>query len=260
MTSALLIALRESFETALILCVMLSCMEHRKTEGYDRWIWAGLLAGAAVSVLLSVGMSTALASMPAHWRSTTEAVVMIAAAVLIGWMTVWMASQSRSLKREIEREVSDHLAAGYAFGLFLMSFISTVREGTEMVILIHAVILSGVQVIHALSGALAGISGAAILGFLLFRGLRHIPLRAFFATTGVILLLLGTGLTMRGIGMLGAVEHTHSEAHEESLLDEVLETFIGTDELPTPLQAGGGLLYIGIIGTAWARASRRRAI
>ena len=260
MTAALIISLRESFETALIVCVMLAFLRRTETARYDRFIWAGLAAGAAFSLALSVALNLSIRTMPLEWRSITEGVVMIAAAILVGWMTVWMAGKSRSMKMEVEQEMSAHIQTGRALGIFLMSFLSTAREGAEMVIMVQAAMLSGVKLLHAISGVATGITGAAILGWVFFRGMRRISLRHFFAATGIVLLLLGTGLSVRGIGLLAGTP-VAAEAHveEEGLGEEIMEVLLGTSEMPSPLQMAGALLYLSLIGRAWYRASRRNA-
>ncbi len=261
MTAALIISLRESFETALIVCVMLAFLKRTETARYDRWVWAGLGAGAAFSLALSVVLNLSIRTMPEAWRSTTEGIVMIVAAVLVGWMTVWMASRSRGMKQEVEREMSVHMQAGRALGIFLMSFLSTAREGTEMVIMVQAAMLSGVKMLHAISGVITGISGAALLAWVFFKGMRRISLRHFFAVTGIVLLMLGTGLSVRGIGLIAGTPETVAETHveEEEFGEEVLEVLFGTSEIPSPLQMAGGLLYLSLIARAWYRASRRHA-
>ncbi len=42
MTTALIISLRESFETALIVCVILAFLKRTEAGSYYRWVWAGL--------------------------------------------------------------------------------------------------------------------------------------------------------------------------------------------------------------------------
>lgn len=258
MTAALIISLRESFETALIVCVMLAFLKRTESASYGRWVWAGLLAGAVFTLSLSAILSVSIRTMPEAWRLTVEGIVMIVAAVLVGWMTVWMAARSRTMRSDVEREMSSHMRAGRAVGIFLMSFLSTAREGTEMVIMVQAAILSGVKLLHAISGVVAGISGAALLAWIFFKGMRRISLRHFFAATGLILLLLGTGLSVRGIGLLDGKQAIVKKESEENFGDELLNTFFGANGEPTPLQAAGGVLYACVIGGAWYRASRKR--
>ena len=260
MTASLVIALRESLETVLILSVMLTFLQRIHADRSKRWVWAGLCAGITASALFGVLLQTSLAGMPATWRSIAEGIVMILASVFVGWMTIWMTGKSRGMRTDIEQELSGHVIQGKAAGIFLMSFLSTFREGSELVIMVQAAILSGVKVLHALSGVLTGIAGATLLGWCLFQGMRKISLRHFFAVTGIVLLFVGTGLSMRGARLLSTERGVHEASSEgENWMGELLEVSLGSSEMPTPFQAASGILYLSIVGGAWYRAGRKSA-
>jgi len=258
MTAALIISLRESFETALIVCVMLGFLQRTHNRSYGRWVWAGLAAGCICSIIFSILLHSFLYNVAEEGRMAMEAGIMILAAALVGWMTMWMAQKSKTFKSDVERSMSTHIQSKRVVGIFFMSFLSTVREGTEMVIMIHASILAGTKVLHAISGILAGIVGASLLGWMFFKGIRKISLSYFFVTTGIILLLLGTGLTVRGTGLMTQHESI-AEHHEEGLLEEIFEVLLGTNTVPTPLQAGAGLLYASLVGGLWIQTIRKKA-
>ena len=56
MGAAFLITLREGFEAALIVAIVLAAVHRGGRRGLDRWIWAGV--GAALALSIAVGAAS----------------------------------------------------------------------------------------------------------------------------------------------------------------------------------------------------------
>ena len=196
MLSALLVALREGVEAALVVGIVLVYLNRSGRRALKVYAWAGVLLACAASV--------AAALLLQHWAISEdgfEGLLMLLAAVLVVTMIVWMNRVARTLRKDIERRVEAYAqqstrAAGWGVGAFV--FFMVVREGAELVLILRAVELSsaGVQV---WIGTLLGIAIAVGVGFFFFQGTLRIPLHRFFTATSVILMVVAFQLALTGV-------------------------------------------------------------
>jgi len=127
--SALVLSLREGIEMALVVGIVVAYLGQIGAKGARKWVWAGVVAAAGVS-LLALGILNAL---NAEFEGTTEQIfegtTMLLATFFLTWMVFWMLRNARYLKSELQRGVVDVLArGGVACGLFLLVFFAVVRE------------------------------------------------------------------------------------------------------------------------------------
>lgn len=196
MLSALLVALREGVEAALVVGIVLVYLNRTGRRALKNYVWGG--------VLLAVGASFAAAVLLQRWHVSEdgfEGLLMLAAAALVVTMIVWMNRVARHLKKEIEQRVETYAqqstrAAGWGIGFFV--FLMVVREGAELVLILRAVELSsaGVQV---WIGTGLGIAIAIAVGLFFFQGTLRIPLHRFFAATSAILMVVAFQLCLTGV-------------------------------------------------------------
>ena len=95
------------------------------------------------------------------------------------------------------------MAVGGA-ALFSLAFLAVVREGLETALFLFAA-ADKAQPLQALTGAVAGLMLAALLGVAVYRGSRRLPLRTFFGVTNLVLVGFGVYLVWVGVGELGEV-------------------------------------------------------
>jgi high-affinity iron transporter len=196
MLSALLVALREGVEAALVVGIVLVYLNRTGRAALAKYAWAGVALAVAASVAAAVALQ--------HWRVSEdgfEGVLMLVASALVITMVVWMNRVARHLKREIEDRVEAYAqkstaAAGWGVGAFV--FMTVVREGAELVLILRAVELSteGVQV---WIGTALGIAIAVAVGLFFFQGTLRIPLHRFFSATSVILMVVAFQLALTGV-------------------------------------------------------------
>jgi high-affinity iron transporter len=140
MFSALIIALREGVEAALVVGIVLVYLNRTGRSALARFAWSGLGLALAASV--------AGAMLLEHWKISQEGfegLLMLLAAFFVATMIYWMNRVARSLKREIERRVESYaqqglLAAGLGIAAFV--FLMVLREGVELVLILRAVEVS----------------------------------------------------------------------------------------------------------------------
>ncbi|MBE9125388.1 MULTISPECIES: FTR1 family iron permease [unclassified Coleofasciculus] len=196
------ITLREGVEAALVVGIVLACLQKAKAEQLNPWVYSGVVAGIVVSVLVGIlftwGIQALSATYPEYApviEPLLEAVFGVIAIALLSWMLIWMTQQAKSLKAEIEGNLQLAIAQGTkaGWGVFGLIFIAVLREGFETVVFIVAKFQQGL--VPAL-GAVAGIIGAVVVGFLLFKWGVKINIRQFFQVMGVLLLLIVAGLVV----------------------------------------------------------------
>src|ERR1700732_4056814 len=196
MLSALLVALREGVEAALVVGIVLVYLNRTGRRSLVSYAWSG--------VALAVVASFPAAAAPQRWRVSEdgfEGLLMLVAAVLVVTMIVWMNHVARHLKKEIEKRVEAYAqqsTAAAGWGILLFVFLMVVREGAELVLVLRAVELSsaGVQV---WIGTTIGIAIAIAVGFFFFQGTLRIPLHRFFKATSTILMVVAFQLALTGL-------------------------------------------------------------
>lgn len=192
---ALVIALREGVEMAIITGIVLAYLTQIGARRAHRWVWLG--AGAAAVV--SLGFLAVLNALDAEFTGATEqifeGVTMFLAAGFLTWMIFWMLRQSRHLKGELQRGIQEALArGGAAWGIFALVFFAVVREGVETALLLFAAPGEG-----KLLGTVIGLGIALGIGVLIYAFGRRINLATFFRVTGILLVLFAAGLVTHGV-------------------------------------------------------------
>ena len=197
-----IVTLREGFEAALVVGIVMACLAKAQQQKLYPWVYGGIGAGIVGSVAVGIILATTVNSL-----TTTDSVYApliqqvlaasfgIIAIAMLSWMVLWMNAQAKSLKGEIESSINKALkgdSAGKA--VFLLVAIAVLREGFETVLFI----LAKFQQAWTLPtvGAVAGLSLAAILGWLLFAVGVKLDLRLFFQVMTVLLLLIVGGLVL----------------------------------------------------------------
>lgn len=233
MTAAALISLRETAEASIVVCIILALLTRINRNDFKPAVWSGVLCGIAVSILCSLVLSRFSQHLPIDSRSLYEGGILVAASLLVLWTMLWMSNAGKGMKNHIEKKAEAHVLDNKWFGVFLLSFTATLREGMEMAFLIHATLLGNAQPLHTLAGIGLGATGAILLAVLVMQGIRFVPLRLFFTTSTLLLLILGTHLMMEGIE---ALQHFSSHLASLTLLVPVI-----------------GILYILTAGLLWRR-------
>ena len=210
MLSALLVALREGVEAALVVGIVLVYLNRTGRRALTAAVWTGVGLAAAASIAVAVLLDRLQVS-----EDGFEGVLMLVAAALVVTMIVWMNRVARRLKKEIEERVeayAQRTSRGAAWGVGLFVFLMVLREGAELVLILRAVEFSsaGVQV---WIGTALGIAIAIAVGFFFFQGTLRIPLHRFFAATSAILMVVAFQLTLTGLHEMSEAEWIwHSKA------------------------------------------------
>jgi high-affinity iron transporter len=199
---AFLIYLREGLEAALLIGALLAGLRRLGRPDAVRYVHLGwvlaLPAGVLTWWLLERILSASAAS-----RELMEAALALVAAVVLFSVSFWMISRAEShhwmayLRGGLETSLSRRnlvLVAGLAF-------LAAYREAAETVLFTQALMLEsgGSAAGQVWAGAAAGLTAVAGAAFLMSRTVVRLPLRPFFAVSGV--LLCGLAISFAGSGI-----------------------------------------------------------
>jgi len=219
MLSALLLALREGVEAALVVGIVLVYLNRTGRRALASYVWGGVALAAVASFAAALLLD--------RWQVSEdgfEGLLMLVASALVVSMIIWMNRVARHLKKRIEERVEAYAqkstrAGGWAIGTFV--FLMVVREGAELVLVLRAVELSseGVQV---WIGTAIGIAIAAAVGIFFFQGTLRIPLQRFFKATSVILMVVAFQLALTGVHELSEAMWIPSSKLEMSTIGPIV--------------------------------------
>lgn len=267
MFAASLITLRETLEASLVVGVMLAFLTFTQNMRHKKFVWLGVAAGVVFSLIVAWGLHALSMEFEGAGEEIYEGVMMLVAAGLLTWMIFWMINQGRHMKKQIESEVAVHIENNHWLGIFILSFVSTAREGIETAIFLQAAIFNA-QAGATLVGALLGIVVAVTLAFVMFKGFAAVPLRTFFSITSILLLLFGAGLVAHGIhefeeaGLLPPlIEHVwdmNGVLHEDGAIGGLMKGLFGYNGNPSLLEVLGYLGYVGGVSFGWKKMNRKK--
>ncbi len=199
------VTLREGVEASLVVGIVLAYLTKAGQRRLNPWVYGGVGAGLAASVLVGVALSGLLLRLDASEqryapviKQLLEGGFSLVAIALLSWMLIWMTQQAKALKADIEGAIAQALQQSQRaeWGVFGLVMIAVLREGFETVIFIAAKFQQGVM---PTVGAIAGLLGAAAIGFCIFKLGVKINLRLFFMGMGVLLLLIVSGLVITAL-------------------------------------------------------------
>ena len=103
MLSALLVALREGVEAALVVGIVLVYLNRTGRRALVGYVWSGVALAAAASVAIAILLQRFGGS-----EDGFEGLLMLVAAALVVTMIVWMNRVARTLRKEIEQRVETY--------------------------------------------------------------------------------------------------------------------------------------------------------
>jgi high-affinity iron transporter len=269
MLTALLIMLREGFEAALVVAIVYAYVLRIGRRDLTGAMWRGVLAAAALSAAMGVGIHLTVESLEGQARLLAFAAVSLLAVCVLTWMIFWMRRQSYRIKGDLQRNVDDALGGGGNVRLAIAAvvFLAVAREGLEAALFLIAA-ATAERGADVLVGGLVGLAVAAALGWLVVLGGRRLPMRQFFTVTGLVLLLFAAGLVSRTVlylqsaGELGTAWNNVYDLTGYPWLTVSTETgrflgaMLGWDPRPSIEQVGAYLAFLGTVGWLFLRPPR----
>jgi len=197
MLEAMVVTLREGVEAALVVGIVLAYLSKTERAHLSRYVYRGLWAAVLVSILGAVVVQQ-FGLDPEN--EVLEGSLMLVAAGLVGSLLVWMWRAGKTLRQRMETRLGAVASGRSGQGLFLFTFFMVLREGIETVLFLFALSATiGANPMYNVVGGGVGLLLAFLFGFSLIRGSVRINLRSFFATTGLVLVLLVFKLIANGL-------------------------------------------------------------
>jgi high-affinity iron transporter len=266
MLATLIIFLREGVEASMIVAILLAYLNRigRRDRFGDVFIGVGaaLLLATAGGV---IAYETIRSYSGSRAQAIFETVTYLLAATVLTYMTFWMRNHARSLSAELRARTEAALDGRARLGLGLLAFQAVGREGLETVVFTLAIVFS-TSTAGALSGAALGLAGGLAIAFVIYRLGHRLNLARFFTVIGVLLMVFAAGLlanaveNMQQLGWLTVLDspmwHTTSVLSEGSAFGDVMHSFFGYSDSPTPLQL---LVYVIYLATVIVFFLGRRA-
>lgn len=200
MGESLLITLREGFEAALVVAIVLAAVRRSSRPELARWVWAGTAAAIGASVVVGLLIHVTVEDLTGVPRLRTFAGICIASTGLLTWMVFWMRQHAGGLKGELEHKVSSALTES-APALALVAFLAVAREGLETALFL----ISGTTNASngdVLVGGVIGLVLAVALGTAVYHGSKFVSIRRFFQLTTVLIVLVAAGMLSRAVMFL----------------------------------------------------------
>jgi high-affinity iron transporter len=273
--ATLVIFLREGVEASMIVAILLAYLNRIGRREHFRDVFLGV--GAAL-LLATTGGVVAYLTIRAYDGSRVqtifETVTYLLAAAVLTYMTFWMRNHARSLSKDLRSRAEAALDGKARWGLALLAFQAVGREGLETVVFTLAIVFS-TSTASALSGAIIGLAGSLGIAFVIYRLGHKLNLAKFFTVIGVLLMVFAAGLladtiqNLQELGWLRVLDlpmwHSGRLLSEDSAFGDVLHSFFGYSDAPTPLQLLVYIAYVAIVVAAYlglqnALRTRRKAV
>jgi high-affinity iron transporter len=195
------IVFREVLEAALIIAIVLGAT--RGVEGRGRWVFGSIIAGVLGASVVAAFAGAIANAVEGRGQELFNAGVLLAAVVMLAWHNAWMSSHGRALANQLLSVGHDvKVGARPLAALGLVVMLAVLREGSETVLFLYSVVISGASWPTTLGGGVAGLAAGVAVGWLLYRGLLAIPIGHFFTVVSWMVLLLASGLAASAAGYL----------------------------------------------------------
>lgn len=257
MLASALILFREVFEAALIVGIVLAATKGVTARG--RWVLYGIGGGLAGSALVAVFAQNIGEAARGMGQEYFNAGILFLAVGMLGWHNVWMSRHGREISQQmgaVGKAVS--LGARPLYALAIVVGLATLREGSEVVLFLYGISLSGGAASEMLLGSLLGLGGGVVVGTALYFGLLRIPTKHLFTVTSWMILLLAAGLASQGIHYLvqagvlpslgQAIWDSSHLLSERSMMGQLLHTLIGYSARPDGIQLVAYVATLLVIG------------
>jgi high-affinity iron transporter len=253
MLSAILLALREGIEVALVLGIVLGSLKQLDKSHLKLALWIGAASAALISLLAAVVLNWLGAEFEGRGEQIFEGSAMLFAALLISWMIFWMRRETSRTKTGIQTGVKKALGRHAWWEIFFLSFASVMRDGIELALFLLAARFAS-NSLQTFLGAMIGLAVAAALGWGIFTTGLKLNIKRFFWITNLFLILFAAGLIGRSIhefneaALLPAgvdmVWNISAILSEDSTIGQIFTALLGYSSSPSLSMVIGYIAYL----------------
>ena len=202
MLASFLIGLREGLEAALVVGILVAYLTQLGRRDVLPRLWLGVAGAIALALAIGAFFTFGAYALTFEAQEIIGGLLSLLAVAMVTWMIFWMQNHARTLASGLRSGVDRAIATGGLWGIVVLGFVSVAREGVETTLLLWSMVQSFGNAPESLAGAVLGILCAAVLGWLVARGMLRLNLRRFFTWTGAFLIVVAAGVLAYGIGDL----------------------------------------------------------
>lgn len=256
MLASFLLSLRDGLEAALIIGIVLGVLLKLQRTDLNSAVWRGAGLAVLLSLIAAIALNLLGMEFEGKGEEIFEGVAMLLAAGVLTWMILLIQNHGVNLKSEIEKQANLAMVENGQKALFALAFLAVFREGIELALFLLAARLTS-SPLQTLAGALLGLLGATILGWVLFTSTAKLSLRGFFGATNILLVVVAAGLAELGIhefneaGVIPSViEHVwdiNGILSDKSEVGLLLKALIGYNGNPSLTEVSAYIAYQAVI-------------
>jgi high-affinity iron transporter len=260
-----LLGLREGFEAALVVSILIAFLVKTGRRESLKWVWAGVATAVLLSVIIGAVLTYGTSTMTFETQELVGGSLSILAVALVTGMIFWMRRTARTIASDLRGKLSTAVALG-PVAVMGVAFLSVGREGLETAVFFYAAVQSaGGGTSQPLLGFVSGILAAVILGYLLYRGAVRLNLSKFFKITGILLVVVAAGVLAYGLhdlqegrflpGLRTLAFDLSGPIPEDSWYGTLLKGIFNYSQQTTVLQAIAWVGYVAVVLTLflWPR-------
>jgi len=197
---------REGLEAILIIGALLTFLAKTGAQDRKRDIHVGVGAAVLASLFTAVLLETVFQVTPAK-REVLEGAVMLTASAVLFYVSYWLLSKIEVARwnQFVRSRVQDAVTSGSALALATAAFLAVYREGFETVLFYKALVLAGPAgstFVPVTAGIALGSLVLVAVYYAINRFGVRLPLKPFFAVTGLFLYYMAFLFAGRGIAEL----------------------------------------------------------
>lgn len=198
-----LIFFREFLEVSLVTGVLAASLTGYRYK--NQIIAKGVFFGFLLSIASSL-IYLKLINFIAYINSDiTNFVILATSSALIGWTVIWMSSHGRNLATKLKTKAQELKEGKTAFNaVIIVIALSIFREGVEMILFSHGVIVSSANepLANFIIGGFFGAFVATLFGYGIYIGIVKFPTKYIFKFLAILMSFLSAGLLIQSLKFL----------------------------------------------------------
>ncbi|WP_456478268.1 FTR1 family protein [Geoglobus ahangari] len=210
MMGQFVITLREGFEAALLVAILVAYLRRSGKTAEVRYAYTGALIAIVLGLIAALGLVLTAGALGEEQKVLFEGAASYLAVAVLTYMIVWMSG--KNVREEIESRASSRIR----WGIAAIAFVFVVREVFETVLFLTPYATR--DALGTLAGAGAGIAAALLLSLAVFRLEYRMDMRRFFYVTGILLAFIASGLA--GYGTHELIEFAEEKGYKSWLFEE----------------------------------------
>jgi len=251
---AFTIIFREGLEAVLVVAAVLGYLEASRNMQYRGAVLKGVGAAVIATAVLFVGTTLFVQLAPLQ-RELLEAGTALLAVAVLFYVSFWLITrlEHRRWMEFMKAKVWAAASTGSTLALAGVGFTAVFREGFETTLFFQALITFAQGLIpYVVIGSAVGVAVLAVIGWVIFKAGRNIPVRTFLTTAVLLVMVLSVAFV--GNAVRGFQEATYLPiTHIESLPDLPIFAAQLTGWYPTreTILAQGALTLVYLLGAVW---------